>query len=620
MRTLVAFRALSIVTARVPAVTSDLVERSAFEDALWPCLLSIANDLHNLAGPRRQGHEQDQATWPSAGPSGDEGVAGKPPPTRPSVANTPPTTPPRHTSPKKRVSVAATLPTELLGSIFAFMGDSNAQRDLMSCLRVSRNWHVASVIALYRTPRLSSIAAIDKFLGIVEQSKRDNSGLLWRYHSMTRRLIFTSTRLRGGGSLASSMDFPKGCDEIRTSHSCLFRLMVGDRHSGSAIGWSAAHPVVLRLVSACGMLDRLAEETGPRKGGAKRPESRPRRDAAATDAGIELDADEDAEDGEESEGPIPSPQFLSNPGGSSSSGASRAAQLLAAGTAGLLQNIVRASRQILRISTECNVAPSTLLPATLLLLSLLDRPYSPLWDEICVVAELREMARMKCRRILSAISTVVLTEVQFITASAQRLLNSYCMIYYRALAQANALNLSMVLKSLREAADAEEKTGNLIPETVAGRILQSLRLIFHTPLPTVRDGDHNTDAEPDTSPISPSPKLPPLAILESRTTLREALLSFSPSTLNPETADLISQLLDRGGEGLEGMSGADDVDVDAFLEAVEMAKCLRWLGEVVRWQRAGRQMEPVKELLRVSMGRIERLRSVQRRLGITFME
>jgi hypothetical protein len=219
---------------------------------------------------------------------------------------------------------------------------------------------------------------------------------------------------------------------------------------------------------------------------------------------------------------------------------------------------------------------------------------------------------------------------------------------------------------------------NYTPNDAASRILQALQLIFHRNLFGNRRQASTTPNAPNPTPVSPAAPGPPIGeqlippitplttmattagevingtgtnplinitapinlspvnpeagspispssdplggLLESRTALREGLMSFQPGTLNSETAELIEQLMEAKCDVDEKLKCGDDLDMDEFLETVELSKCIKWMKEVVRWQRAGRQLDPVKELLRKSMGRIDSLRAIQRQYGIMFMD
>jgi len=87
--------------------------------------------------------------------------------------------------------------------------------------------------------------------------------------------------------------------------------------------------------------------------------------------------------------------------------------------------------------------------------------------------------------------------------------------------------------------------------------------------------------------------------------LRDTLSSFPPTAINPELAEF-----------LECFHNLDvDPEESDFLE---MSKWIGWLREIFRWQKVSRQMEPVKDLLRKSMLKIDAFRSIQVNLLVLF--
>ncbi|KAJ3111103.1 hypothetical protein HDU96_005993 [Phlyctochytrium bullatum] len=454
--------------------------------------------------------------------------------------------------------------------------------------------------------------------------------------------------------------------------------------------WTAAHPVVVRLVDACDNLEGMDEDLSVKKkryGGARLFQS-----ASGGTSFPWMDEDESSAGSAGSNSSANSGSATPAHGGGSTTTAQDAAQALRqSGTDLLLCNLIKSADRVVAFSKWCGLHPTRLLGVGIFLLDLLENPEGKFWEGVPTrtVRKAKEGTIDKYRRILNALSTVILTEVQYITASSQRLLNAYCLVYYRALAQSNALNLTIVLKCLRNAASELQNhsgfnaasflhQGSFVPSSPAGRILQALQLIFHenllsVPRNPVLSAPHTVPQPPSPHPdasASPGPSedslgpeeasssssVPSITIsaaspdtetssnsgtgssmvdnngariedtilggmLTSRTALRDAFTSFAPGTMNAETAELVERVVDITEEldrELDRASRADNID--DFLDAVEMAKCVRWLRELVKWQRAGKQMEPVKDLLRRSMARIDFLRGVQRTYNIQFMD
>ncbi|KAJ3412313.1 hypothetical protein HDV05_000971 [Chytridiales sp. JEL 0842] len=376
----------------------------------------------------------------------------------------------------------------------------------------------------------------------------------------------------------------------------------------------------------------------------------------------EEEIEEDIHNEEEEEGAEASTQPPPFPSG-------RGPDLLGAQFDKTLPNMLKLQRNLVNLLHKCGkISQDRFVGVCTLLLDIFDRRDSEIWGGVQgeTIFRAERLTAEKCRKSLSVFSAAVLIEVQYITACSQRLLNSYCMIYYSALALANSLNLTLVLKILRGASQRAQgensknrntNSGHIIPSDPACQILQALQLIFHqnltTPVATAqpaqerpnppaapshnRNGEvpiveggqafENTDSASEsvtTTSSSSSAATDFLGgLLESRTTLRESLMSFQPGTLNSETAELISQIIDHPSADIVDEKIKEDqgeMSMDEFLENVELSKCFKWLREVVRWQKAGRQLEPVKELLRKTMGRIDYLRGVQREYGIAFMD
>ncbi|KAI8925277.1 hypothetical protein BC831DRAFT_461738 [Entophlyctis helioformis] len=108
------------------------------------------------------------------------------------------------------------------------------------------------------------------------------------------------------------------------------------------------------------------------------------------------------------------------------------------------------------------------------------------------------------------------------------------------------------------------------------------------------------------SAASPIPAEPVLAALPI-STLRDALLTFPPTSIN--------------GEMVEHLHRITEMDYDLREPGgTELKLWVSWLNETIRWHTASKQMDPVKDLLRGSMHKIDQLRGVQRRYGLSFMD
>ncbi|KAL2916028.1 hypothetical protein HK105_204452 [Polyrhizophydium stewartii] len=390
---------------------------------------------------------------------------------------------------------------------------------------------------------------------------------------------------------------------------------------------------------------------------------------------------------------------------------------------------------------------------TALMLESLEGEFPAVWDGVGArtVRCLRPLLHARCRAALSAISTALLLQVQFLTSCSQRLLDCYCLIYYSALALARSLNVSRLIAtkegkglgayervhlgvplaggagpssvvvaspaqiddeddsdahggeyasdgedglaqaepllpdssdgeagpaaSADSPSEAESSSDGSVPSDAsdlstrhirrragkrpaasvdeaaeqqqpsqlnmqaAAQIFDAILILFRrrlsSPPPTFAGtADQNEPAASATGsaasdPAADSPgsastgsastgsastgsastgsAASSAAQAVTAATLRDSILSFPPTAVNTETVELIQHIADTPFNESEP-SGA------------EIKRWLRWLREIGRWHVASRQMEPVKDLLRQSMHKIDQLRGMQRRFGLSFMD
>jgi ABC-type dipeptide/oligopeptide/nickel transport system ATPase subunit len=187
-------------------------------------------------------------------------------------------------------------------------------------------------------------------------------------------------------------------------------------------------------------------------------------------------------------------------------------------------------------------------------------------------------------------------------------LNTYCMIYYRTLAHANALHFFAVLKYLRAAAaEAKEERGAIvmeekfpIPSRPARRIFQALQLLFQHNISSANAVRNHQQQQPtqqqlDQTPLAlhdftddevedntenmelESPRDIIGGLLVSRNSLREGLMSIAPGSINSETAELVEHLVDSTKDMESISEREEDENAELFEESVEMAKCARYV-------------------------------------------
>ncbi|KAJ3275778.1 hypothetical protein HDV01_007245 [Terramyces sp. JEL0728] len=211
-----------------------------------------------------------------------------------------------------------------------------------------------------------------------------------------------------------------------------------------------------------------------------------------------------------------------------------------------------------------------------LLLDWFQGDFHPIWHQLGsdVVRSVKTVVLNQCRSLLNQVNTILLLQVRFITGNSQRLLDCYCLIYYRMLSIAQQLDIEALVNILKaeetpRCSSVELATAN---KQVAKSIYEALMVIFHLQLPQ--------------SEI-------PVQLL------RDIMVSFPPSAINGESIEFITHLLKVQLE--------DDENRDC------LQLWLTWLNEIVKWYESSKEMDPVKDLLRKSMGKIDLLRGIQRR-------
>lgn len=176
---------------------------------------------------------------------------------------------------------------------------------------------------------------------------------------------------------------------------------------------------------------------------------------------------------------------------------------------------------------------------------------------------------------------------EIVTVGSQKLLNAYCMIYYRTLAHANALHFSVVLQHLRAAAaeaNREREVAEVsevrtpIPSRPSRRIYQALQLLFQqNPMNRIMNQQQRDVAEEEEMADADSQQDTIGGLLASRNSLREGLMSFAPGSINSETAELVEHLVDDTAEEKEQFlcNAAENDESEVIGEAEEMSKCAR---------------------------------------------
>lgn len=201
----------------------------------------------------------------------------------------------------------------------------------------------------------------------------------------------------------------------------------------------------------------------------------------------------------------------------------------------------------------------------------------PIWHLIGsdAVRTCRSLILRKCKDALNVISATLLLEVRFITLSSQRLLDCYSMIYFTALGISQTLEVEDLIECLEV-----QMYGHGRLKSMAIFIYDSLALIFQYPL-------YQNDAK--------------LEVMF----LRDSILTFPPKGLNRETVELIQTQYDA-------CHFPDINESDADWESkLTLDLWCKWFNALVRWHKTNLQIEPVKELLRISLKKVDSFRAAQ---------
>ncbi|KAJ3392519.1 hypothetical protein HDU84_004004 [Entophlyctis sp. JEL0112] len=581
------------------------------ERNVWRAIMAEVDLLHSLQAPRvRQALSDSQVLQLISSTSLDQF-------TRTDCAR--PTSMPM-TSTRRNLH----FPNELITAIASLVPTSC----LYHCALVSRRWNNVITPILYGDAVCPTVSSISKLLYLCQQSNVSRN-LRWKYSELAKAITFSQPVV--------TINAPGIEESIIETQSSLFRLFVLDRANQS---WSFVHPILSRFFVECGKLDMLQEQLTVSE--SEKRSSGLQRNNTASQPNIPAQLHEDAISNQSPATGFGSSQSIpidhqSSAASISSSNSrpqssSRIKTDCLSNSNSLLSNLAKLCKRVVKLSVELGIDSQRTLDFAYYLLALFESFDRAIWGVSRFTIEsfrlVKENVFEKLKQALKPISTAVLIEVQYISVSSQRLLDAYCMMYYRALAHANALNLSIILDILQRASLELKSQQNPSTNTNVAvdrhnlsrkpshRILQALHLLFHRNLfRTTR----NESSDPPSGEPAEAENYDTLGgLLESRYSLREGLMSFAPGSLNSETAEFIEQLLEFNDELAAAL--AEEYPNDPNCENIEIAKCIRWMKEVVRWQRAGRQMEPVKDLLRRSMARIDRLRNIQRRFGIQFMD
>lgn len=290
---------------------------------------------------------------------------------------------------------------------------------------------------------------------------------------------------------------------------------------------------------------------------------------------------------------------------------------------------------------------SDCLSACILLLDLYQGNFHPIWHQLGsdVVRATKPMITRQARHFLSHIYSTLLLQVRFVTSNSQRLLDCYCLIYYRVLSLAQNLDVQALASAMGCPATVDSRDDVAVSESRMVMLQEAQRHMENESFLSLTDylppndivevvSNETLNSTSTASPQNPyfpsnmsleapqgsnmksarmiyealivifhfripanlhsSQSYPPVPV----DLLRDILITFPPSTINSETVELISKLV--------------NVKLDPIEASTPVLKeWLNWLNEIIRWHDASKEMEPVKDLLRKSMVKIDELRGLQ---------
>jgi hypothetical protein len=291
--------------------------------------------------------------------------------------------------------------------------------------------------------------------------------------------------------------------------------------------------------------------------------------------------------------------------------------------------LLRACQKWIKESPEWDglkACPTECLATCTLLLTWLQGEYHPIWHRVGgdAVRHVKPLINSLVRSFLAHIYSTLLLQVRFITGNSQRLLDCYCLIYYRVLSIAQGLDVMGLAEAMG------------CPKPNESNIVTTSQFLLHQQQEMLSEAERSLsevllEAKDSLTPRSSQSSVASVALttnqdaarnvyeclilifhfripanLHSSKTfprvpaelLKEILITFPPSTINAETVELITRLLQHP---------LDPQDPTTPL----LETWYEWLRELVQWHDASKEMEPVKELLRKSMSKIDQLRAIQ---------
>lgn len=401
----------------------------------------------------------------------------------------------------------------------------DSQRDLALASRTCKRWNAIIGQLIIKNPQLFTKNSICKFIRLGNTPK-------WRQYSRKDKIISLNFGSSFNGSFLGDENV-QGIDTLMAAHSCLYRMIVKDRSK-----YPDVHPIFQEILKTFPSLKYIKEIMFAKSNGSN--------ERKIIRNGFTMS------------------DFV-------------------------LSRILRIMKRI-NSSTEWQVIPfSRIQHVVIFLLEIYQSETNSISKYVPkAIRNTRSAFNDKIKAIMNLVSGSLLLQVQYVTTSSQRLLDTYCMIYYEALDLCSLLKVDFV-KTLFEKAKRMESMYMYTREALC--IYECVRLVFQEPI----------------SPVSESVTIRDLDYQK----LRSEISRFPPSLMNSEICEFLETSLEK--TEFPNPAWIDD-------ELSELIRWRKWITIVIKWFKSSKQMEPVKELLRGNMTKIDQLRELQHRYGIVFMD
>ena len=423
------------------------------------------------------------------------------------------------------VSHIQSLPVEILQMIFEILL-KECQIDLSMASRACKRWNIIIHPMLIKHPQLYTKSAIETFLHF-------GNTLSWRYYPTKDKIISLSFGSSFKGSFLGD-ETVQGTDALMGAHSSLFRMIVKDRHL-----YPDVHPIFHKIVKTYPSIKYMKEIF-----------------------------------------------FAKNSSGMALMNMDSRHRILRNGFSisdFVLSRIIRNVKRIENDTQWSSISLSRIQQVATFLLDLCESETNSLSKYIPkIIRHSRSIIHDQVKIIMNLLSGSLLLQVQYVTTSSQKLLDTYCMIYYEALDLCTILNVDRI-KSIFDKAKSMESLYMYTRE--ASCIYECIILIFQVHATPISESTHHTkfsDLDYDK--------------------LQTEISRFPPNRINAEICEILEHHLDT--TPFPNPAWMDE-------DLVTLNKWRTWIFTVLKWFKSSKQMEPVKELLRGNMSKIDQLRGLQ---------